>query len=519
MSGVASPTKTAQVPERLLTAADLYKHYGGVRALVGANFELQHGEIHGLCGENGSGKSTFLKILAGQIGPDRGVVELAGEPLPLKNPMKSLAAGIATVTQETTLVPELSVAENIVLGRRAVRRWWGIDMRATWEKATDTLDRLGLTLNPRTRVSRLRPDERQMVEIARAISMKARVLILDEPTSSLTDEEVDALYSVTRGLRDQGVSTIFVSHRLKEIFDLTDRVTVFRDGETVSTASTSELKPADLIELMVGRRPAESHQGHRHRSLADDANTTAGRLRFQNVSVPGLVKDVSLEVAAGEIVGLAGLIGAGRSELLKAAFGLHAATTGTIQLDGRDARARSPREAMKHGFAFVPAERKESGLVLDMSVTENLLMAVTAARRRISRPSRRLEATQLREAVSRFGVAGVNRDGKSAVSTLSGGNQQKIVLAKWLSTEPKAILLDEPTRGVDVGAKEEIYSLFDTFRSKGMAVLVSSSENPELLRLCDRILVMFRGRVVANLDRDAASEQLIAHYATGTDGV
>ncbi|MBS1888704.1 MAG: sugar ABC transporter ATP-binding protein [Actinobacteria bacterium] len=499
----------AQAP--LLHALDVNKHYGGVKALTEASLEVGHGEVHGLIGENGSGKSTLLKILSGQTLPDEANVTLDGKPLPLGNPVRCLDAGIATVTQETTLVPELSVAENIVLGRRAIRRWWGVDRRASRQRAVEVLDRLDLRLNPRTPVKRLRPDERQMVEIARAISMDARVLILDEPTSSLTDEEVDSLFGVVTNLKAHGISTIFVSHRLKEVFHITDSLTVLRDGRTIAKEATADLDVDKLIALMVGRHMEQKTGG------APPAKLGKTRLSVSKLTVPGMIEDVSFEVASGEIVGFAGLIGAGRSELLQAIFGLHASAEGTIELDGANVWNRNPHQAMNNGFALVPADRKEEGLILPMSIRENLMIARTADSFRLRRPPLRREAEELDQVVGSLRVAGAKGRGGAPIASLSGGNQQKIVLAKWLAVDPKVILLDEPTRGVDVGAKDEIYEILDRLREGGPAILVSSSETPELLRLCDRIFVMFRGRIVTALAKDDASESAIAHYATGNN--
>ncbi len=493
-----------------LVASVLHKHYAGVKALSGASLEVARGEVHGLIGENGSGKSTLLKILAGQTMPDSADITVDGTPLSPGHPSRSLAAGIATVTQETTLVPDLSVAENILLGRRAVRRWYGLDRQATLRRAGEVLERLELTIDPRVSVSQLRPDQKQMIEIARAISMEVRILILDEPTSSLTDDEVETLFAVVRTLRGHGVSTIFVSHRLNEIFELTDRVTVLRDGRTVSTERTADLDSDRLIELMVGKRPEHP--------AADPAAIASGpaTLSVRNLRVPGKVEGVSLDIAPGEIVGLAGLVGAGRSDVLKAIFGLHRGATGDVELDGEALALSGSRHAMRRGIGYVPADRKEQGLVLPMSTRENLVMARTSRLARFRHPSRSREVEQVREAWDAFHITRMASSG-APVGSLSGGNQQKVVLAKWLGTAPKVILLDEPTRGVDVGAKDEIYALLEGLRAERLAVLVSSSEAPELLRLCDRVLVMYRGRVTAVMSRAEATEARIAHYATGHD--
>jgi ABC-type sugar transport system ATPase subunit len=492
----------------LLTAEDVHKRYGGVHALRGASLDVRRSEIHGLVGQNGSGKSTLLGIVSGQLAPDSGRLAISGEEARFGSPGEAIAAGIATVTQETTLVPELTVAENILLGRKAVRRWTGIDWRATVRRARGLLEQLELDIDPRAVVSRLGPDLRQMVEIARALSFDARVLILDEPTSSLTDDQVDALFATVRRLRDRGVSTIFVSHRMRDVFGLVDRVTVLRDGRTVACGPIGELDPDRVIELMVGRRP-EALEAAREAP----ASTERPLLSARGLSVPGRVTDASLDVCAGEIVGLAGLVGAGRSELLGALFGLEPLATGRIELDGRPVLSRTPREAVARGLAYVPAERKHDGLILDMTVAENLMMARTSMVARARLPRRRSEAGTVRELFGQLGIRGCE-DG-SAVSALSGGNQQKVLLGKWLGTSPRVLLMDEPTRGVDVGAKADIYRLLRSARDAGLAMLVSSSETSELRLLCDRILVMFRGRIVASMPRDDATDGRIAHYAMG----
>ena len=346
-----------------------------------------------------------------------------------------------------------------------------------------------------------------MVEIARALSIDARVLILDEPTSSLTDDEVEALFGPVRRLRDEGVSTIFVSHRLNEIFAVADRITVLRDGQTVGAAPASEFDRARLIQLMVGRALEEFEATHEGR-----ARPACPTLRVRGLSLPGAFAEVDLDIAPGEVVGLAGLVGAGRSELLEALFGLHRAD-GLVEVDGDRVSYRSPRQAIGGGLAFVPADRKRHGLVLGMTVRENLMMASTSSRVRLTRPRPARELHAVRTVVDDLQIRLHSAD--APVSTLSGGNQQKVVLGKWLTTTPRLLMLDEPTRGVDVGAKAEIYRLLAQASQGGIAVLVSSSETPELQTLCDRILVMFRGRIVASLSREDATEARIAHFAGG----
>jgi ABC-type sugar transport system ATPase subunit len=490
-----------------LVAENVHKRFGGVHALRGAGISLYPGEVHGLCGENGSGKSTLLKIVSAQLRADAGRLSLAGEEARFGDASDALAAGIATVTQETALVPDLSVAENIFLGPRKPRSWYGVDWRATRRQAQRILEQLDCEVELDVPAGRLRPDLQQMVEIARALSTNARVLILDEPTSSLADDEVESLFRTMRALKGTGVATVFVSHRLNEVFAIADRVTVLRDGRVVGTGLIGEFDQRRLIHLMIGRELEELALDHRQHEREDAV------LRVRDLSVPGRVHGVSFDVGAGEVVGLAGLVGAGRSDLLGALFGLEAQWTGEIQVDGRPVVPRTPGKAMEAGLAFVPADRKRLGLVPEMSVRENVLMARTANAVRLRRPRRGAEHAALATAVRDFRI--VAASASDPVSRLSGGNQQKVVLAKWFGTQPRVLLLDEPTRGVDVGAKAEIYRLLQASKERGLGILLSSSETPELLLLCDRILVLFRGRIVARLTRAEADEARIARYAMG----
>jgi len=492
----------------VLRAEGVHKRYGGVHALRGVDLELRAGEIHGLLGENGSGKSTLLRTLAGQLEPDAGRLVLAGAEVRFADPARAMAAGIATVTQETTLVRELSVAENIFLGPRKARRPWGIDWRRTRAQALVLLERLGLELDPSTPVGELRPDQQQMVEIARALSIVARVVILDEPTSSLPDDQVAALFEAVRALRAEGVAVVFVSHRMNEVFELVDRVTVLRDGRVVGGGPIGDFDRASLIHLMIGRELEEL-------DLAASAPRHDGGavMRVRNFSVPGRVHDVDLAVDPGEIVGLAGLVGSGRSSLLDGLFGLEPTARGRLEVAGRPAAIRDPRSAIRAGLGYVPADRKTRGLVLDMSVQANLLMARSSRSFRLRRPPRGAEERTVAVAVERYRI--VTDSAATPVARLSGGNQQKVVLAKWLETDPRMLLLDEPTRGVDVGAKAEIYRTLGRIKDAGVGILLSSSETPELMLLCDRILVMYRGRIAAALNREDATEARIVHYGMG----
>jgi ABC-type sugar transport system ATPase subunit len=494
----------------VLVAEDVYKRYGGARALSGASLELHAGEVHGLCGENGSGKSTLLKIISAQVPGDEGRVVLDGRERHFTDASEALAAGIATVTQERALVDELSVTENIFLGPRKPRTWRGIDWRETRRRARELLDLLDVDpelVGLDTPVGRLRPDLQQLVEIARALSTDARVLILDEPTSSLAEHEVESLFEAVRALKRSGVAIVFVSHRLSEVIAVADRITVLRDGRVVGVGPIAEFDEARLVSSMLGRELEELSVVHRQQ-LDEDAV-----LRVRDLGVPGRLRRVSFHVGRGEVVGLAGLVGAGRSDLLGALFGLEPNVSGSIEVDGTPVRVRSPAAAMAAGLGFVPADRKGLGLVLEMSVRENLLMARAARAPRLGRPRRGTERAAVEAAVREFRIGAPSTDG--AVSRLSGGNQQKVVLAKWFGTEPKVLLLDEPTRGVDVGAKAEIYRLLAAAKASGIGIVVSSSETPELQLLCDRVIVMSRGRVTAVLDREDADEAVIARAAMG----
>jgi ABC-type sugar transport system ATPase subunit len=500
-----------------LSVHGLEKRYGGVHALRGAHMTVSAaGVIHGLIGENGSGKSTLLGILSGEKRPDAGQVVVEGRPVTFVSPVDALAHGIAMVSQETALALDLSIAENIFLGHRMPRRPWGIDWRATRRAAAKVLERLALDYDPGRAVRTLRPDQQQMVEIARALSLDARVLILDEPTSSLSDDEVGALFSAVRALKADGVSTVFVSHRMKEMFALVDEFTVLRNGATVAEGPAADFDEDKLVAAMVGdhkslTRPVARAAAPAGAVAAGNGARTAVSVR--GLTVDGVLTDVDLDVRPGEVVGLAGLEGAGRSELLEAIFGLRTPAAGTIEIEGRPLRARGPRDAIGRGVGYLPPDRKVQGVVLKRTVAENLTMVVTSNLFRGRRP-RAADAQATMDRV--YDVMRIRAASPDAiVSTLSGGNQQKVALGKWIAADKRLLLLDEPTRGVDVGAKAEIHQLLRAAADRGLALLVSSSENDELLRLCDRILVMYRGAVVASLPADEATEPMLASYAGG----
>lgn len=491
----------------VLEAHSVTKHYGGIKALRGASIHLRAGEIHGLIGENGSGKSTLLGVLSGQTLPDAADIQVDGQQL-APGDMRTLRSHVAIVTQELSLAPDLTVAENILMSRSKPRTWRGIDWRAMNDRARLALDRLNLDLDPRTPVGRLRIDQQQLVEIAKAVELGHPILILDEPTSSLTEDAVEALAQTMRRLRDHGTAVVFVSHRLDEFFAFTDRVTVLRDGKTVATRPTAEYDRASLVEDMLGY--AVEHYAHAG-EVADDSVQPLASARA--ITVPGRVHEVDLDVRPGEIIGLVGLEGAGRSDFMEALFGEGLNVTGNLFMNGEGGLPRTPTHAMRRRIAYVPADRKQDGLMLEMSIQENVNIARTAGGFRLRPLHGRTEAMVATESSQELRI----QKGSNArpAGSLSGGNQQKVLLAKWLQTNPQLLLLDEPTRGVDVGAKREIHSLINDLRSRGLGIVVSSSDLEELMILADRFVVMFRGRVVGTVSRSEATQARLSHLATG----
>jgi ABC-type sugar transport system ATPase subunit len=518
--GPAAGERTASATTPLLDATGLNKRYGGVLALRDASFRINGtGVIHALMGENGSGKSTLLGILSGQVRPDSGALMLGNQPLSFGSAPEAVRAGIAMVSQETAIAPDLTVAENILLGTRLIRARGRIDWKATYSRAQTVLERLKLDYDPRWRVERLRPDQQQMIEIARALSIDARVLILDEPTSFLVEREVEALFRAVREVASHGVSTIFVSHRLAEVFEISDAVTVLRDGRTVSTGPITDYDPERLVEHMVGQaaeteRSMETERYQPPQTAAADKDEADGnaRLRVRRLSHAGAFSSVDLDVDGGEIVGLAGLAGSGRTALLESVFGGRRASSGTIHVDDQLLSRHGPTDAIAAGIGFVPAERKIDGLVLTMSVADNLGMASTSDAPWWRRP-RHVRSEEVTRLVADLRIKANSPE--ADVATLSGGNQQKVALGKWLLNRPSLLLLEEPTRGVDVRAKREIHEILRGLAGSGVGVLVSSSENDELLALCDRVLVMFQGEIVADVVATDVSESKLARLAGG----
>jgi ABC-type sugar transport system ATPase subunit len=514
---VVSPTHTSAVSSAsgapLLEIVDITKRFGGVHALRGASLTISgRGIVHGLIGENGSGKSTTLGVMSGQLRPDSGAVRLDGREVTFHKPLDAIAHGIAMVSQETALAPHLSVAENILLGHRTVSGRFGIDWKATSRKAGEVLDVLGLDLDPEQAAGELSPDRQQMVEIARALSMDARVLILDEPTSSLTDDQVASLFRTIRSLKGHGVSVVFVSHRLGELTELADELTVLRDGRTAASGPMSEFDAHRIVDEMVGQESAWSTVGRPVREYVPPLDTRPA-LTVTGLRMPNTVNCLDLTVAPGEIVGVAGLLGSGRSELLSAVFGDQPISAGRLQLHGRAYVPTNPRAAILRGIGYLPPDRKTRGLVVRRSVRDNLAMALTAFTPRLTPFRASTTSEVVRDLMKRMRVRASSPD--VTVATLSGGNQQKIALGKWLAAGSTVLLLDEPTRGVDVAAKGEIHELLRSTADGGAALLVSSSENEELIELCDRIVVMFKGEIVASIPAHEATEALLGRYTGG----
>ncbi|GLU48550.1 sugar ABC transporter ATP-binding protein [Nocardiopsis ansamitocini] len=482
------------------------KSFGAVKALQGVSLELRAGEIHALCGENGAGKSTLVKMIAGVHRPDEGHVEVDGAPIEFARPADAQQAGVAVIYQEPTLFPDLSVAENIFMGRQPLARGRRID-RPAMHAATEALfARLGVHIDPARPAKGLSIADQQLIEIAKALSLQARVLVMDEPTAALSGVEVERLFTVARSLRDSGAAILFISHRFDEVFDLCDRITVMRDGRYISTDPVAELTVDAVVRKMVGRDIA---------ALFPKQDTEPGEvvLEVEGLTRTGVFSDVGFTVRAGEIVALAGLVGAGRSEVVRAVFGVDPYDSGRVLVNGRPLRKGRPAAAMAAGIALVPEDRRQQGLVMELSVERNATLTRRWALSRFGWLRRSTEERTAREWTRRMQVkAGSLSD---AVATLSGGNQQKVVLAKWLSTDPAVLIVDEPTRGIDVGTKSEVHRLLSELAGRGLAVVMVSSELPEVLGMADRILVMHEGRVSAELSRAQATEESVMYAATG----
>jgi rhamnose transport system ATP-binding protein len=490
------------VKSDLLEVRAVSKHFGGVHAVVDASVTLAADSVHGLVGENGAGKSTLAKIISGVYAPDQGEVLVAGSAVSFHSPRDALSHGIATIAQEIALVPRATVAENVLLGiePNAAGILRGRDLRRRFEELNE---RTGFRLSANTRVGTLRTAEQQKVEIMRAIARDAQLIVMDEPTAALTRNESARLLEIVRQLAGSGTSVLLISHYLDEVLDVCDTVTVMRDGHIVRTAPSAEETPASLVAAMVGREVSLEYPAKV--MPPEDAPTV---LAVRGLRRAGVLEDISFEVRAGEIVGLAGLVGSGRTEVARAIFGADPIDAGTIVLDGREVRIRGPRQSARYGITMLPESRKEQGLVMMRSVRENVTLPTLRDFSTGGVISRRRERVRTGELARDLAIRAPSID--VPVSTLSGGNQQKTLFAKWLVRTPRILIADEPTRGVDVGAKRQIHELILGLAEQGMAVLLISSELEEVLGLAHRVLVMKRGRIVAEYDKEATMEQVMA---------
>jgi rhamnose transport system ATP-binding protein len=491
-----------------LEVRGLSKRFGATAALTDVTLEVAGGEIHALVGENGAGKSTLVKILAGVHAPDAGAILLDGDLVTIPQPTTSRALGIAVVHQEPRLFPDLSVAENVYLTNPPTARAgiisWGEMRRA----AAAVFEQLDVRMDVNATVRGLSMADQQLIEIAKALTLEARVLILDEPTASLSTHEVERLFAIVRRTRDQGVAVLFVSHRLEEVFDLCDRATVLRDGRHVVTAPTSELTTADLVRYMVGREVTLFPK--------EEAPIGDVLLEVTDLASAGEFRDVSFTVRAGEIVGLAGLVGAGRTEVARVLFGIQHPTGGGFSVAGSPAHFATPSDAVRAGIAYVPEDRHTDGLVMDFSIAENVTLPILPRLfpRLFTHPaSERAVAAGYAERLD-VRMTGVEQ----LAQALSGGNQQKVVIAKWLATKPRILILDEPTRGVDIGAKVEVHRIISELAASGLGIILISSDLPEVLAMSDRILVLHEGRLVAEIPRQDATEERVMFAATGNVG-
>lgn len=488
----------------VLQLQEITKTYPGVRALDGASLSVYPGEVHALMGENGAGKSTLIKILAGAVRADSGTVRLDGTVVEIGSPQKAMNLGVSIIYQELNLVPHLTVAENIFLGRepKIVAGW--IDQRKMRRTAQKLMDGLGMEIDVRTLVGRLSVAQRQMVEIAKATSRKSRVIAMDEPSATLTDHELGKLMQLIRRLKEEQIGLIYISHRMDEVFEIADSMTVMRDGRTVGSGTIAEIKRDQVLRWMVGRDLDETYP-------KITSNRGRPMLEIKGLTRKGVLNNINLTVHAGEIVALAGLVGAGRTEIARCIFGADRFQAGEIKVDGMSFYPRSPSDAIRAGIGFVTEDRKEQGIILRMAVRENITLSALRRFSRLGFISRRKEAMESNASVARLRVRTPTVEQR--VVNLSGGNQQKIVVAKWLLTSPRVLILDEPTRGIDVGAKREIYEIMNELTASGVAILMISSELPEVLGMADRIFVVRDGRIVGEKSRASATQENIVHLA------
>ncbi|MDE1480401.1 ribose ABC transporter ATP-binding protein RbsA [Xenorhabdus bovienii] len=492
--------------EPLLELKEIDKAFPGVKALSGAVLRVYPGKVMALVGENGAGKSTMMKVLTGIYTKDAGSIHYLGKNVVFSGPKSSQEAGIGIIHQELNLIPQLTIAENVFLGREFVNKLGIINWQKMYEEADNLLKRLNIRYSSRRLVSELSIGDQQMVEIAKVLSFQSKVIIMDEPTDSLTDTETESLFHVIRELKAQGCGIVYISHRLKEIFEICDDVTVFRDGQFIGEQSVAALQEDTLIEMMVGRKLEDQYPRL-------DLPRGEKRLEIENLSGSG-IRNVSFSLFGGEILGISGLMGAGRTELMKVIYGALPKTEGRILLDGKPLTIRNPQDGLANGIVYISEDRKRDGLVLGMSVKEN--MSLTALRYFSQKPYRlnhSAEQKAVTDFIKLFNIKTPSME--QSIGLLSGGNQQKVAIARGLMTRPKVLILDEPTRGVDVGAKKEIYQLINQFKKEGLSIILVSSEMPEVMGMSDRILVMHEGGISGEFSADNASQEALMVAAVG----
>lgn len=492
--------------ELLLEMKNIRKTFPGVIALDNIDFQLKSGEVHGMLGENGAGKSTLINVLGGSHRPDKGEILIHGKEISISGVTDAEKNGIAIIHQELVLVPYMTIAENVFLGREIKNKFNMVDKKAMENATESILETVGLTIPSSTPVRKLSVAQQQMVEIAKALSLNADILVMDEPTSSLTETEVYHLFKIIRKLRNKNVGIVYISHKMKELFEITDRITVIRDGSYIDTVNTVETDMDNLVHMMVGRELTNYYTRTKH-SVGEVL------LELKDIDRKGVLQGIIFYAKAGEIVGLAGLVGSGRSELFKSVLGIDPMENGTILIQGKKVGNLTPRKAQEKGLVLIPENRKREGLVLIQSISFNLTITVLDKFIKGIFLNKKKKREIVNKHISNLNIKTPNANQK--VGNLSGGNQQKVVIGKWLAVEPKILILDEPTRGVDVGAKAEIYKIIDDLAGKGIAIIIISSEMPELINMCDRMVVMSQGRIAGELEAKEFSQESIMKLATG----
>ncbi len=489
-----------------ISMSGIDKSFGTNQVLKNAGFTLESGEIHALMGENGAGKSTLMKILTGVYTKDAGIVKVDGREVCYHSPQEAEKAGIVFIHQELNVLYDLTVEENMFLGKEIHNRFGICDKKAMRAEASKVLHQLGVSIDPARRMNELSVGQQQMIEIAKALMVDAKAIIMDEPTAALTNSETEVLFKVARSLRKKGVSIVYISHRMEEIFDLCDRITILRDGSYIDTKKIVDTDMNDVVKMMIGREIGERYP-ERHVTIGKEM------LRVDHLTSEGVFQNVSFSVHSGEVLGVAGLMGAGRTEIMQAIFGNMPVQSGKIILDGQEVHIKTPIDAMHHGIGFITEDRKVEGLMLDDSIMKNISIANLG---KISKHG--IISSQKEKELTKKGIEELHircTGGDDAAGNLSGGNQQKVVFAKWIYTDPKVLILDEPTRGVDIGAKKEIYSIINELAAKGVAVIMVSSELPEVLGMSDRVLIIREGEVSGIIDRKEANQENIMTLATG----